>query len=395
MKSLSLTWLNNNKPKILLITDIFPPQIGGPATFIPHLAEKLATGYGYQVTVICTSDKATDESDKNRPYVVRRLQKRNSYRYKFEIRRLLIKEMLMHDCILINGLETLTYQIARVLRKPYILKIVGDSVWEFARNTGGTTLDFERFQMDEVEREKFKALIEKRNQLVLFAQHVVTPSNYLKHIVHRWGIPLESITTIANGSNLDHFLHSQNKNRINEPLRVLFVGRLTNWKGVETLLLAMTHVDNVHARIVGDGPGFLHLIELAKQLNIADRVEFTGRVAQREVEKQMADAHVLVLTSLYEGLSHTLLEAMASGLPCIASNLGGNAEVITSGKNGFLIEPQNVQELAKSLKLLETNEGLRQYMSGEAKASSLNFSLDKTVQAYIDLLIHQTKVVLA
>jgi glycosyltransferase involved in cell wall biosynthesis len=104
----------------------------------------------------------------------------------------------------------------------------------------------------------------------------------------------------------------------------------------------------------------------------------------------MSNADVLVLTSLYEGMSHTLIEAMAAGLPCIASNRGGNGEVINSGKNGILIEPQNVQALAASLRQLESDEDLRQRISKEARDRIIHFSMDRTVQEFINLLMHPT-----
>lgn len=377
-------------PKILLITDIFPPKIGGPATFIARLAEQLSNEQGYSVTVICTSDHLNENSDINKSYTVRRLYKRESYAYKIGVRQLLVKEILVHDCILVNGLESFVYPIAQTLRKSYISKVVGDSVWEMARNLGQTTSSFDEFQTSEYARVKFRESVEKRNKMLSAARYIVTPSNYLNHIVCGWGLPRDKVVTIHNGSDPDRFKQVQCSVRSVGPLRVLFVGRLTNWKGVETLLLAMNYVDNIQVTIVGDGPEYPHLFELAKQLNVHDRVDFAGRCTQSEVERQMSNAHVLVLTSLYEGMSHTVLEAMSSGLPCITSNVGGNAEVIISGKNGILIQAQNVRELVDALNLLEGNEELRQSMAEAAKTSSFNYSIGKTVQKYMDLLTRQT-----
>jgi len=371
-----------SKRKILLVTGIFPPQIGGPATFISRIAQKLTEQYQYRVTVVCPPESSVAEFDDSLPYTVNR---KNG----LGLRLMLIKGLLKHRIILVNGLEQYVYPIARILRRPYVLKIVGDSVWQSARTSGKTSLDIDKFQIDENERQKFASLIEKRNRMALFARQVVTPSNYLRRMVIGWGVPPERVTTIPNGVELERFHHIQNKERSSGRLRVLFVGRLTNWKGVETLLLAMNHVDNVSLTIVGDGPELPHLIDLAKQLNIGERVEFTGRLSQDQVEKHMANAHVLVLTSLYEGMSHTLLEAMAAGLPCIASNRGGNEEIITSGKNGFLIEPQDVQALVTSLRQLESDEHLRQRLSEEARNRAMNFSIDRTVRDFVNLLVHQ------
>ena len=82
------------------------------------------------------------------------------------------------------------------------------------------------------------------------------------------------------------------------PMHLLFVGRLTNWKGVETLLLALDGLAGVEATIVGDGPAYPHLVELAAQLRLQDRVRFAGREPESAVSRRMASADVLVLTSL-------------------------------------------------------------------------------------------------
>lgn len=375
--------------KILLITDIFPPQIGGPATFISTLAEKLALEYRYEVTVICTSDRVF-EDDSRRCYTVRRLYKSNTYRYKAYARFILIREIFRHKIILVNGLESIVCQIASALKRPYIVKVVGDYVWESARNTGATKLDFDVFQTDDMNKEKFKSFFANRNKSLIFAQYIVTPSDYMRRVVKGWGLPEEKIVTIHNGSDLKRFNDSRSLRRTSDDLHLLFVGRLTNWKGVETLLLALKNLSNVRATIIGDGPELLSLLNLAEQLHLGNRVEFKGRCSQDIVQKYMGQTHALVLTSLYEGLSHTLLEAMAAGLPCIASNIGGNEEIISPGIDGLLVPPQNVEELTAAIALLQNNEDMRLAMSRHAKARSEMFSIDSTVQKYVELLVKES-----
>src|SRR5690606_1402073 len=137
--------------------------------------------------------------------------------------------------------------------------------------------------------------------------------------------------------------------RAGERLRALFVGRLTNWKGVDTLLLAVRDLPEVDLAIVGDGPERPALEALARQLGLGGRAAFLGRLGRAETRREMLRSHVLVLPSLYEGLSHTLLEAGAVGLPCIASRCGGNPEVIADGENGLLVPPEDPAALGAAL----------------------------------------------
>ena len=94
----------------------------------------------------------------------------------------------------------------------------------------------------------------------------------------------------------------------------------------------------------------------------------------------MHEAHALVLTSLYEGLSHTLLEAMSAGIPCIASNRGGNPEVVTDGTDGILIPPENVEALAGAFDRLVVCEDDRCRMGEAASRRASAFDFASTVE---------------
>ena len=117
--------------KVLLVTNIFPPQIGGPATFIDRLARSLAER-DHRVTVVCSSADSYDPGDAERPFAVRRVSTANRERYEIIVRARLALEMARHRLIFVNGLESYVSDVNRLLRRRYILKIVGDAVWETA-----------------------------------------------------------------------------------------------------------------------------------------------------------------------------------------------------------------------------------------------------------------------
>lgn len=138
------------------------------------------------------------------------------------------------------------------------------------------------------------------------------------------------------------------------PLRhVLFVGRLVPVKGVSVLLDAFAAIaasfPDATLTIVGDGSDRTALRQQAAGLGLTDRVTFTGSLDQRRVAARMAGADLLVLPSFAEGLPVVLMEAMASGMPVIASNVAGTPELVENGVTGTLIEPGDPRALAKGM----------------------------------------------
>src|SRR5262249_54801966 len=153
--------------------------------------------------------------------------------------------------------------------------------------------------------------VRRRAAALRQARCVVTPSRYLRDLVVGWGVSAAKVAVIPNGVEDDFVSLEPPEPRRDGRLRALFVGRLTNWKGVETLLLAARNRPEVEVAIVGDGPERASLCGLADQLGLDGRVSFLGRLDRAQTREEMRRAHVLVLTSLYEGHSHTLLEAGA------------------------------------------------------------------------------------
>lgn len=370
--------------RILLITNIFPPHIGGPASFIDRLAHALS-GRGHDVTVVCSSDAPTDWRDRERPFRVRRVCLANRYLYEVRVRLVLAQELARHSRILVNGLESYVDDVARIVPRRYVLKIVGDTVWETARNAGLTTLDFDTFQQTPPTDARLDALARKRKRYMERASIIVTPSAYLKRIVAGWGVPESKLRVVPNGISLEDWSTASQPPR-NGPLRVLFVGRLTNWKGVETLLLAAAGLQGIEVTIVGDGPELPLLSALRRQLPGTEHIRFAGRRPESAVKDMMREADVLVLPSNYEGLSHTLLEASACGLACVASAAGGNAEVISHEKTGLLVPYSDPGALRDALVRLRDDDTLRTMLGRNARASAHRFDFSRTVDAYVRIL---------
>ena len=135
---------------------------------------------------------------------------------------------------------------------------------------------------------------------------------------------------------------------------ILYAGRLSEEKGIDVLLSALTQTPRLSLRVAGDGPKRVYLKKLAKKLSIENQVSFLGHLGNREIKEELAQAKALVIPSVwYENMPYALTEALGSGQVVIASRLGGMTERIVHGENGFLFEKGNVEELATLLKSLE------------------------------------------
>ncbi|GHA74682.1 glycosyltransferase family 4 protein [Cognatilysobacter bugurensis] len=164
------------------------------------------------------------------------------------------------------------------------------------------------------------------------------------------GIPADRIAAVPNACDVTRFRPSE---RASEgPIRFLYVGRLIRCKNLPRLLDAFAELLKTHPsaqlRIVGGGSQDAPLREHAARLNLQNRVEFTGH--RNDVEALIADADIGVLPSLVEGLSNTLLECMASGLPMVASRISGSEDMVKPGVNGWLFDPEDTAGLTAALR---------------------------------------------
>ncbi len=129
------------------------------------------------------------------------------------------------------------------------------------------------------------------------------------------------------------------------------IGRLSPEKGADTLLRAVALIvneePNFKLQVAGDGACMPALLALSRELNLTEHVQFLGEV--RDVPSLLARASMFVLPSLTEGISLTLLEAMARGLPVVATDVGGTPEVVEDGSSGLLVDAQSPAELAQAI----------------------------------------------
>jgi glycosyltransferase involved in cell wall biosynthesis len=199
------------------------------------------------------------------------------------------------------------------------------------------------------------------------------------------------IVVIPNGIDINvHFDGLPLPERRSFGEKILFVGRLHPIKGVRYLILAMNkvHEKKPEARLilVGDGEEREMLEALSIQLGIQKYIQFVGELPHEKVQTFMHQADVFVLPSLSEGLPNVILEAMACGLPIVATRVGGIPDLIKNGVHGYLVEAKKPDEIAEKILILLQNDQLRNEISqtnlAEVKAYAWENIIDQLEYIY-------------
>jgi glycosyltransferase involved in cell wall biosynthesis len=203
------------------------------------------------------------------------------------------------------------------------------------------------------------------------------------------GVPESRMHRMASGVETDRFYPGPSavESRLPPRPRVLFTGRLHPQKNLDVMLAAWVEVarrSDAHLILLGDGPDRARLIALAQALGIADRVHVPGAVDDPSEYLRAAD--LFVLPSVAEGMSNSLLEAMATGLPCIASAIGGNTDLLEAGPSGLLVPPDDPQGWAGAiLRVLEDPDLSRSLGRSALTLINERYAMPVVVDRYVRL----------
>jgi glycosyltransferase involved in cell wall biosynthesis len=359
---------------ILIVTGIFPPDIGGPASYVPVIAEKLYKR-GHKVIVVTLSD-SIDQNDKSFPFQVLRIRRNifKPWRWLCTIL-ILIRVGLKADVMYVNGLALESSLANIILRRPLVLKIVGDWAWERASNLGWVADNFEVFQKTRYQK-KVQILKALRSWWTRRADIIIVPSQYLGKWVSKWGTPKEKLVVIYNAVGSLKAIHA-----VEVPLafsvNVVTAGRLVPWKQIDKVIEAITRLEDVGLVIIGDGPHKEHLKKITRVLGATSKVHFAGQKSSEDTMALMAACDLFVLNSTYEGLPHVVLEAMGLGLPVVATDVGGTPEVIRDGLNGLLVPPLDDEALSWAISKLLFSPEARQRLGDAARRSIGRFTFDQ------------------
>lgn len=220
------------------------------------------------------------------------------------------------------------------------------------------------------------------------AASVVANSEGLKKLALK-SKPDQKIGVIYNGVDTEEFKPGLIAERQNETFRIICVSRLTGRKGIKYLIQAVSilvkQYPRIKLKIIGEGDVKQNLEALTRELGLEKSVEFAGLVEHGALPAYYARSHIFVLPSLNEGMSNTMLEAAASGLPLVATNTGGSGELVKDGENGFIVEMKNSEDIAEKIKKIITDEKLREKMSQKSREIALRMSWKKVAEDYLKI----------
>ncbi|MDP3953791.1 MAG: glycosyltransferase family 4 protein, partial [bacterium] len=348
-----------NKKSIIICTGIFPPDIGGPASYGKTMSDAL-TERGFKAEVITYRNLKSDY--KSYSYKISSVSRKwpgflGHLIYFFKV------FLLANKFDTIFALNAVSAGVpaalaAKFKKKKFVVKIVGDYAWERAVITGKTVLMLDDFQKSK--KTGWIGILHKMQRWTCRrADRIIVPSEYLAKIVREWGVQASKVRVVFNGT--DFRPSDLSKEEARKIVRVpgniiLSAGRLVPWKGFKMLIKIMPKILELsqffRLVIVGSGPDIVHLERMVKNMNLSSKVILAGSKNKEELAVFMKAADLFVLNTGYEGFSHQLLEAMTAGVPIITTGVGGNREVIHQGENGFMVRYNDEFNLFEAIKTL-------------------------------------------
>lgn len=377
--------------RILLLNYEFPPLGGGAATASAEIAKHLARR-GVEVAVLTSHFKGLPRKEERDGYTIYRVPAMRRKMDRCSVPQMgayiagaalpalrlasSFKPDLMH---VFFGMPTgpVGLLVNRLKGVPYLLSLRGDDVP--GRQEG--SLAFAHRMMRPLTRRVWSGA----SKLVVNGEGL--------HERAKATLPGAVIDLVPNGIDLDLF-HPGDKVATGQAdrstVRLLFVGRLHSQKGLSHLLQALAHLGSTAQQrlqldLVGSGPAEEELRALAGRLGLTRRVRFHNWAPRSEIACFYQEADLFVFPSYEEGMPNVVLEAMACGLPVIASDIPGVRGLVHDRVNGLLVPPADSLALARALNVLIADDALRHYMGHKSSELAPNYDWAAVADSYLAL----------
>ena len=372
--------------RIVLATPVYPPEVGGPATYTVEFAKRLRGEH--HIVIVAYTDEGTPVphthliSVSKRQFLPIRLIK-----FYFA----LLREARQSDIIYVQnavaaGLPAML--VGRRLRKPVILKFVGDEAWERARQARKTNKTLAQFLKTPQGGLYVRLLMMIEGAVLRRVSLVTTPSKYLCELLTKfYGVPKEKLIVNYNAADVPASVATVSRT----PHQVMTAVRLVEWKGVDGIIQAVSvlkdNFPDIRLIIAGDGPEKESLVALVRTLRLQDDVTFLGQLAPEKIRELQAQSDVQVLNSRYEGLPHGVIEGFATQTPIVATDIPGTDEAVYHEKTGLLVPPGDTRALAKAIERLFRDEPLRmRIIKGGEELLSERFSWEAHLERFNGML---------
>ncbi len=378
--------------KILLLNYEYPP-VGGGGGYVAHNISKNLVQRGHSVTVVTATYRNLPAKETRDGVIIYRLpslRKKMARTTSFEMLTYII---LCHLFLMILRLRGKTFDVSHIhfalptgIIGPWVKLLFGI---QYLLTIHGTDLPGN-------DKTRFTISHEISRPFLIFslgnAAHITTVTPHLKDLALQV-VNRDDISIIPNGVNADLF-YPRNVEKSDE---IIFLGRLIPIKSPEFIIAAFPSILHSvpHAKLVIGGDGYMkHDLEaLVEELHLNDHVSFVGWIEHDKLPEFHSRGKIFLSLQKHDNFgSLAMLEAMACGLPVIASDTGDTDKQIINGKNGFAIELDNHGEFIDSVVHLLTNEGEREQMGKTASEQiRKNYSWEGITSKYEELLIKTFK----
>ncbi len=280
------------------------------------------------------------------------------------------------DLVISQDIQTvgvLAHIVSKLLKKPLMGNFLGPGIYSK--------------HSESIARWKVQIFKKITGRILKHAKIIRTLNPILKDfLLQEFVISQNKIQIVSDRVDLDLFYPKKKQRKV--PV-IAVVGRLHHLKGIQFLIMALPIILNeypdLNCKIVGIG-GFIGDLEgLVERLNVRECVEFTGQLPHNQMPSLYNDIDLLVHPSLVEGQSRTILEAMACGIPIVATKTGGIPSIIEHGINGFLIDPKDSKMIAKFVMKILSSDELAEQLGNNARRYAQQYELHQQIQKYFEL----------
>lgn len=346
--------------KIVLATPIYPPEIGGPATYTKELCERIHQNHNVTVVAFTDSKEVFPGTQllvvsKNQPLPIRLIK------YFFAVWKASRgADIIYVQNAMASGLPVALVSMLRHI--PFVLKFVGDEAWERATQLRLTAKKLEDFLRQPGGNLRIRLMMLIQRFVLRRANVVTTPSAYLREeIIKAYGVRPDRAITNYNASEETETTPFEGQRKKHQ---IVTTARLVPWKGIDGIIQAVSVLKkkfpDVKLVVAGDGPEMESLRKLIEELDLNDNVTLLGKISRTETWRLRKNSEVYVLNSTYEGLPHTVLTSFSAMIPTVATNISGTNEAVYDEKTGLLVEPGNVPQLAKAIERLFSDPELQE-----------------------------------
>lgn len=356
---------------ICLLSDVAPPTVGGAQTVLDCLTRRLLAAGHHAVVVAPQPREPWDDSRLGYPIV----RHRRPFSKRYGTRLLLPRLLALHrrrrfdlvHCHAAYPQAHVAASLGRLTGLPFVVRPHGCDILP-----------------GEVIR-RSPRLERRMRRAIAAADLVVAQGEFLRGVIEAVGVPAERIRVINNGVDVAAFRAAAPYPHPRPYL--LGMGSLVPHKGFDLLIrgYARLPADRPDLLIAGDGPERPALLALARDLGVERQVHLTGPVTGPRKVSLFRSATCFICPSRREPFANVLLEALASGLPAIATDVGGNREIVHHGENGLLCEPESPPALAAAMERLLADASLAAGLRAGAARLIARFDWDAVADCYIDL----------